>query len=166
MYISSSSKKFSLGFICESPLIDNNFRHLILFDDGTAAYTMTNDRIHLCLCQDFELNFRAIESKTIRENFQELFFNENLNKKQFQMHNYVRVKKFDDHYHNAQIIHTDCSIIKLKFYERQAQTEIWMHRQSVFIDDIIMLPIDIASPVISQNKRKHDQISTSMLNRK
>jgi hypothetical protein len=162
MYTSSSRKTFSLGFIYEIPSIRNHFRHLILFDDGTAGYTMTNDRIHLCLCQDFEQNSRSIESKIIAENIQELFLNKNLNKKQFQIHNYIRVKKFDDKYHNAQIIDMDCSIIKVKFYERQAQTEIWMHQQSIFVDDSIMLPIDIASPVILQNKRKHDQISTSM----
>jgi hypothetical protein len=163
MYISSLTNKFSLGYICEIPSIYNHLRHLILFDDGTAAYTMSNDRIHLCLCQDFEQNFRSIESKLIRENFEELLFNKNLNNKQYQIHNYVRVKKFDDKYHNAQIIDIDCSIIKLKFYERQAQTEIWMHQQSLLINDTIMSPIDIASPIILQNKRKYDEMSTSKL---
>jgi len=163
MYISSLTNKFSLGYICEIPSIYNHLRHLILFDDGTAAYTMSNDRIHLCLCQDFEQNFRSIESKLIRENFEELLFNKNLNNKRYQIHNYIRVKKFDDKYHNAQIIDIDCSIIKLKFYERQAQTEIWMHQQSLLINDTIMSPIDIASPIILQNKRKYDEMSTSKL---
>jgi len=163
MYISSLTNKFSLGYICEIPSIYNHLRHLILFDDGTAAYTMSNDRIHLCLCQDFEQNFRSIESKLIRENFEELLFNKNLNNKRYQIHNYIRVKKFDDKYHNAQIIDIDCSIIKLKFYERQAQTEIWMHQQSLLINDTIMLPSDIASPIILQNKRKYDEMSTSKL---
>jgi hypothetical protein len=161
MYISSLTNKFSLGYICEIPSIYNHSRHLILFDDGTATYAKDNDRIHLCLCQDFEQNSRSIGSKLLRENFQELLFNKNLNSKQFQIHNYVRVKKFDDKYHNAQIIDIDCSIIKLKFYERQAQTEIWMHQQSSLIDNTIMSPIELASPIILQNKRKHDEISTS-----
>jgi len=124
---------------------------------------MMNDRIHLCLCQDFEQNSRLIESKLIRENLEKLFYNKNLNKKQYQIHNYVRVKKFDDQYHNAQIIDIDCSIIKLKFYERQAQTEMWIHHESSLIDDTIMSPIELASPIISENKRKHDEISTSKL---
>jgi len=160
LYISSLTKKYSLGFICEIPSIYNHSRHLILFDDGSAGYTMENDRIHLCLCQDFEQTSRLIESKIIRENFEELLFKNNLNKKQLQIYNYVCVKKFDDKYHNAQIIDIDCSIIKLKFYERQAKTEIWMHQHSLLINDTIMSPIDIASPVILQNKRKHDEIST------
>jgi hypothetical protein len=161
MYISSLTEKISLGFICEIPSIYNHSRHLILFDDGTAAYTMTNDRIHLCLGQDFEQNSRLIESKLIRDSFEELLYKKNLNTKQFQIYNYVSVKKFDEKYHNAQIIDIDCSIIKLKFYQRQAQTEIWMHQQSSLINDKVMPPIDIASPVIVQNKRKHDEISTS-----
>ncbi|CAF3631709.1 unnamed protein product [Adineta steineri] len=164
MYISPLKKQFSLGFICENPSVYNNLRHLILFDDGSVAYTTMNDHIHVCLCQDFERNFRSIESKLVRKDFQELFFDKNLNKKQYQLHNYVRVKKFDDKYHNAQIIDIDCSIIKLKFYERQAQTEIWMHRQSSLIDDIFLSPIEIASPIILQNKRKHDEISTLIEN--
>jgi hypothetical protein len=122
---------------------------------------MINDQIYLCLCQDFEQNSRFIESKLIRENFNELLFKQNSSRKEYQIHNYVRVKKFDDKYHNAQIIDIDCSIIKLKFYERQAQTEIWMHQQSSLITDTIMSPIDLASPVILQNKRKYDEISMS-----
>jgi len=35
-----------------------------------------------------------------------------------------------------------------------------MHQHSLLINDTIMSPIDIASPVILQNKRKHDEIST------
>jgi hypothetical protein len=159
MHISSLTHKYALGFICEIPSIYNHSRHLILFDDGSAIYTMKNDQIYLCLCQNFEQNSRLIESKTIRENFEELLFNENQSKKQYQINHYVRVKKFDDKYHNAQIIDIDCSIIKLKFYERQAQTEIWMHQQSSLITDTFMSPIDLASPVILQNKRKYDQIS-------
>ncbi len=161
MYVSSLTKKYSLGFICEIPSIYNKFRHLILFDDGTAIYTMFNDEIYLCLCQDYQQNSRLIESKLIRENFSQLLFQENSFEKQFQINNYVCVKKFDDKYHNAKIIDIDCSIIKLKFYERQAQTEIWMHQQSSLIRDTIMSPIDLASPVILQNKRKYDEISTS-----
>jgi hypothetical protein len=161
MYISSLTKKYALGFICEIPSIYNHSRHLILFDDGSAIYTMINDKIHLCLCQDYEQNSRLIESKLIRENFNELLFKQNYPKKHYQINNYVRVKKFDDKYHNAQIIDIDCSIIKLKFYERQAQTEIWMHQQSALITDTIMSSIDLASPVIVQNKRKYDEISTS-----
>ncbi|CAF0786002.1 unnamed protein product [Rotaria sordida] len=157
---SSTTKKFSLGFICEVSSIHNHLRHLILFDDGTAKYTMENDLIYLCLCQDFERNSRSIESKLMRQNFEKLLSNKCLNKQKFHIHNYVRVKKFDDKYHNARIIDVDCSIIKLKFYERQAQTEIWMHQHSLLIDDTIIPPIDIASPVILQNKRKYDEIST------
>ncbi|CAF4258289.1 unnamed protein product [Rotaria sp. Silwood2] len=162
MYISSltTTKKISLGFICEVPSLNNHLRHLILFDDGTAKYTVENDLIYLCLCQDFERNSRSIESKLIRENFEKLLLNKYLNKQKFHIHNYVRVKKFDDKYHNARTIDVDCSIIKLKFYERQAQTEIWMHQHSLLIDDTIIAPIEIASPVILQNKRKYDEIST------
>lgn len=161
MYMSSTAKKYSLGFIGESPSIENHLRHLILFDDGSASYTNATDRIHLCLCQDFEQNFRLIESKIIRDNLQQILYREDLSKKIFQLNSYVCVKKFDDKYHNAQIIDIDCSIMKLKFYERQAQTEIWMHQQSTLITETIMSPVDLASPVILQNKRKYDQISTS-----
>ena len=160
MYTSSSRKNFSLGFICESPSIYNHKRHLILFDDGTTSYTRDNDRIQLCLCQDFEQNCRTIESKLIRQNFKTLLFNKNFHAQKFQIHNYIRVRKFDDKYHNARIIDMDCSMIKIKFYERQAQTEIWIHQYSSFIDDTMMPPIELASPVILQNKRKFDEITT------
>ncbi|CAF3483956.1 unnamed protein product [Rotaria sp. Silwood1] len=164
MYISSSAaatQKISLGFICEVPSLHNRLRHLILFDDGTAKYTGDDDLIYLCLCQDFERNSRLVESKLIRQNFEKLLSNKYLHKQKFHIHNYVRVKKFDDKYHNARIIDVDCSLIKLKFYERQAQTEIWMHQYSLLINDTIIAPIDIASPIILQNKRKYDEISTT-----
>lgn len=161
MYMSSTSQKHSLGFICENPSIENHLRHLILFDDGSASYTIASDRIRLCLCQDFEQNSRLIESKLVREDFQQLIVYEHRTRKSFQLNSYVCVKKFDEKYHNAQIIDLDCSIMKLKFYERQAQTEIWMHQQSTLISETIMAPVDLASPVIPQNKRKYDQMSTS-----
>lgn len=164
--MASTMKKYSLGFICESPSMGNHLRHLILFDDGIATYSTSSDRIYLCLCQDFEQNSRLIESKVIRENFEQLFFHEHLPKKTFQLNNYVCVKKFDDKYHNAQVIDIDCSIMKLKFYERQAQTEIWMHQQSALISEIIMTPVDLASPVILQNKRKYDQMCSSECHRR
>lgn len=159
MHISSLTNKFSLGYICEMPSIYNHLRHLILFDDGTTTYTKTNDKIHLCLCQNFEQTSRSIITKSIRDNLEKLLFNKNLNKNQFPIHSYIAVKKFDDKYHNAQIIDIDCSIIKLKFYERQAQTEIWIHQQSSLINDTTMTLVEIASPTILQNKRKHNEIS-------
>ncbi|UJR36083.1 hypothetical protein I4U23_028819 [Adineta vaga] len=163
MYTSFMKTKFSLGFIDESPSIYNHSRHLILLDDGTAVYTTNNDRIHLCLCQDFERNSRSIESKSIRKDLEEILFHQKLNKKRYQLHDYVRVKKFDENYHHAQIIEIDCSIMKLKFYERQAQTEIWMHQQSILIDDIIMSPVELASPMILQPKQTSNEIVSSSL---
>jgi hypothetical protein len=163
MYITSLTKKYSLGFISELPSMYNHLRHLILFDDGTAAYTKIDDHVHLCLGQDFEQNRRSIESELIRQSFEELLVNNdkrNRNIKRFQINNHVRVKKFDDKYHNAQITDIDCSLIKIKFYERQAQTEIWIHQQSILIEAAIMSPIEVASPIILPTKRKHDEIST------
>lgn len=160
MYISSSIKKpFALGFVCEMPSIHNYLRHLILLDDGTVTYTINGDRLHICLCQDFEKNVCSIESKLMQENFQQILFNKNPNQRQYQINNYIRVKKFDDKYHNAQIIDIDCTLIKVKFYERQAKTETWIHRNSLFIDDTDIAPIDLASPVILDNKRKYDEVS-------
>ncbi|CAF1263192.1 unnamed protein product [Rotaria magnacalcarata] len=159
MYKSSStSKTFSLGFICETPSLYNYQRYLILFDDGTATYTTNNNTIHLCLCQDFERNLRSIESGTLEQNLDKLIYNKNSNKRKFQLQDEVRVKKFDDKYHNARMVDADCSIVKLKFYERQAQTEIWMHSDSLLIDDAAIASVDIASPVILQNKQKSEEI--------
>ncbi|CAF1044890.1 unnamed protein product [Adineta ricciae] len=157
MCATKSEKKFSLGFIGESPSMVNNLRHLILFDDGTATYTTADDRIHLCLCQDFQRNSRSIELKFVQKDLEEILFHDNVNKKPYGLYHYVRVKKFDGNYHNAQITKIDCSIMKLKFYERQAQTEIWMHRRSILIDDVVMSPVEIASPMILQNKQEYDE---------
>ena len=162
MCASKSEKKFSLGFIAESPSMANNLRHLILFDDGTATYTTADDRIHLCLCQDFQRNSRSIELKFVQKDLEEILFHDNVNKKQYELYHYVRVKKFDGNYHNAQITEIDCSTIKLKFYERQAQTEVWMHRRSILIDDVVMSPVEIASPMILQNKQEYDERNPGM----
>lgn len=161
MHKSSITKKILLGFICEIPSTYNHRRHLILFDDGTAAYANNSDCIHLCLYQDIERNLRSVELMLLRQDFEKLLFSKNVNQRKFQINNYVRVKKFDGKYHNARIIDIDCSIIKLKFYERRAQTEVWMHLDSLLIDDGIIAPIDVASPVILQNKRKYEELSPS-----
>lgn len=134
MFRSSSKQKFLLGFIEETPSIDNHLRHLIVFDDGTAMYSSTEDQLHLCLCQDFEQNVRSIECQSQQENLQGTFFYQPVHERTFRLHQYVRVKKFDHQYHNAQIIAIDNSLVKVKFYQRQAQTEVWMHHRSPLID--------------------------------
>ena len=134
MHRPSLKNSFYLGFIGETPSMPNQLRHLVLLEDGTGAYTETGDRLHLCLSQDFERTINAIESKCLRENLEHIFVSDSVPQTSFRLHQHVRVKKFDDKYHNAQIVDLDGSLIKVKFYQRQAQTEIWMHQQSLFID--------------------------------
>lgn len=136
MYRPSSKNSFYLGFVGETPSLFNHLRHLILLDNGTATYTESGDLVHLCLSQDFERTISAIESKCLRENFEQIFLHDSIHQKLFRVNQHIRVKKFDDKYHNAQIVDLDSSLIKVKFYQRQAQTEIWIHQQSPFIDAI------------------------------
>ena len=92
------------------------------------------DNLHLCLSQDFHENVRSIELSSARDSIEAKFNDELIEKNAYQVNQYLRVKKFGEKYHNVQIIEIDCSLLKLKFYQRQAQTEIWIHCQSILIE--------------------------------
>jgi len=148
MFRSKAQKSFSLGFIEEMPSVENDLRHLIVFDDGTASYSCDGDLFHLCLCQNFEQNIDSIEPEFQRENLNGIFFYQPIHERRFHLEQYVRVKKFDQQFHNAQIIDIDNSLIKVKFYQRQAQTEICLHQRSSLIDSTF--PIDVCQSTISR----------------
>lgn len=152
--ISSRWSTYNIGFICELPSEFNHFRYLILFDDGTTSYTQETDEIYVCLSQNLQDHLRFIESKSIRDDWEQIL----VSTKQisFTIDQHIRVKKFDDQYHNAQIVELDCSLIKIKFYERQAQTQIWLHQLSNLINEQCLVPIDIASPVIFPKRQRVD----------
>ena len=142
--------------------MNNHLRHLILFDDGTAIYTSVHDHIHLSLLQDFQQNCGAIESKCVRNNFEEFLILNRRNRNHLHVNTHVRVKKFDHNYHNARITAVDCSIVKLMFYERQAQTEIWMHQRSPLIEDTYLLPMDLVTPAIaSRDTKQNDRVASA-----
>lgn len=44
------------------------------------------------------------------------------------------MRKFGLQYHNARIIDKDCSLIKVCFFERKSQSEMWIHSNSSFVD--------------------------------
>jgi len=79
----------------------------------------------------------------------------------------IRVQKFGTQYHNARIIDKDCSIIKLCFFERKSQTEMWIHSNSSIIEFSsqelsLSSKLRISSPVLSSSK-SHDTIKDIIL---
>lgn len=136
-----------LGFILEQPCsIKNQNRYLIVFDNHAAAYHSTVD-FHLCLCQEYSRHLLNIEFADLKIYYQQLF--DNLNR--FDLPNWyigqiIRVRKFGSQYHNARIIDKDNSIIKICFFERKSQTEMWIYSNSSIIQsyqDIEFIQTDL-----------------------
>jgi hypothetical protein len=124
-----------VGFIIENPCsIKNANRYLIIYDDFTADYHLQTD-FHVCLCQDYEKHLSNIDYTELRSYYQHSFHQSNLSKQtNFLLGTIIRVRKFGTQYHNARIIDKDCSIIKICFFERKSQTEMWIHSNSSMIE--------------------------------
>ena len=126
-----------LGFILEQPcLVTNNNRYLVL-DDSFAARYYTQPEFHLCLCQDFRRHLLNIDYKELRTFYQHAFecTTKNFRLRRFHCHETIRVKKFDATYHRAEVIQLDCSIMKICFFERKSQKQMWIHSNSSIIEN-------------------------------
>ncbi|UJR36082.1 hypothetical protein I4U23_028818 [Adineta vaga] len=125
-----------LGFIYEKPCsMKNANRYLVLYDNFTASYQLSTT-FHLCLCQDFDKHLLNIDYSDLQTYYRNAFRYRHLSKQlNFSIGMIIRVKKFDGQYHNARIIEKDYSLIKICFYERKSQTQIWIHCNASIIDD-------------------------------
>lgn len=128
-----------LGFTFERPSSINN-RYLILFDDYTAAYCSQND-FHLCLCQNFQRHLSNLDYQELRSYYEHVFQPSTRSKSShWPIGTIIRVRKFGTQHHNARIIDRDCSILKICFFERKSQTEIWIYSNSSMIDSMVNIP--------------------------
>jgi hypothetical protein len=124
-----------LGFVLETPCQTiNNNRYLVLYDNFTASYH-SHSEFHLCLCQDYRRHLLNIDYKELRSHYQHAFQNLNNSLQQkYSLGSIIRVRKFGTQYHHARIIDKDCSIIKICFFERKSQPEMWIYSNSSIID--------------------------------
>ncbi|CAF3641045.1 unnamed protein product [Adineta steineri] len=145
-----------LGFILETPCArKNNNRYLVLYDNFTAYYH-THSELHLCLCQDYRRHLSNIDYKELQLHYQNAF--ENINKSTssiYKLNSIIRVRKFGSQYHNARIIDIDCSLIKICFFERKSNPEIWIHAKSSIIDQ--------SQPVLQQEQEQEQPSIFSIL---
>lgn len=127
----------------EKPCLEQNLnRYLVIYDNYTAYYHSEID-FHLCLCQDFHRHLLNMDSFELQSHYQHTFRNPSLSRKpNWTIGTIIRVRKFGTQYHNARVIAKDCSIIKICFFERKSQTEMWIHSNSPIID----LSQDILAP--------------------
>ncbi len=154
------------GFVLEKPCsIKNLNRYLIIYDNYTANYHLQTD-FHLCLCQNFEKHMSNIDYTELRAHYRDAFRNSKKSKQyNLSIGTIIRVRKFDTQYHNARIIDKDCSIIKICFFERKSQTEMWIHSNSSIIELSLSSKLRISSPVLSSSKSHDTIISDSDLSR-
>jgi len=126
-----------LGFILEEPCPMKNFnRYLIIYDNYTAYYHLQID-FHLCLCQDFQKHLANIDYNELRAYYQHAFQNSNTSKQSnWTIGTIIRVRKFGTQYHHARIIDKDCLIIKICFFERKSQPEMWIYSKSSMIESV------------------------------
>jgi len=154
-----------LGFIFERPSLTlNQNRYLILYDNFTAAY-QAHSQLHLCLCQDFRRHLLNIDYQELRAHYQHAFDNQSKTVT-YERGRTLRVKKFGHQYHNVRIIDIDCSLIKISFFERKSQPEIWIHSNSSIIEPTAQIPISPPStpvedlttlcPILRKRKEKHE----------
>jgi hypothetical protein len=149
------------GFILETPCSLKNFnRYLIIYDDFAAYYHLQTD-FHLCLCQDFQRHMSNIDYTDLRSHYQHAFHGPNTSNKSktFTLGTIIRVRKFGSQFHNARIIDKDCSIIKICFFERKSQAEMWIHSNSSIIDQSQELPLPIKLRMSSQSSSSSSSIS-------
>ena len=124
-----------LGFIYERPCpMKNKNRYLVLYDNFTACY-QTHSDLHLCLCQDYRRHLLNIDYKELRTHYQHVFQNLNHSiQTKYNLGNIIRVKKFGSQYHNVRVVDIDCSIIKICFFERKSNKEMWIYSDSMIIE--------------------------------
>ncbi len=148
-----------LGFILEKPCLNENHnRYLILYDDYTAYYHSQTD-LHLCLCQDFQKHLSNIDYTELRSYYHHAFRNSHRSKSSnWTIGTIIRVRKFGTQYHNARIIDKDCSIIKICFFERKSQAEIWIHSNSSMIDSFEELSLTNKLTISSSTQAIEDMI--------
>jgi hypothetical protein len=141
-----------LGFILEMPCSTTNHdRYLVIYDNFTAYYHLSTD-FHLCLCQDFSRHVFNMDYIDIRTHYQYAFQTcQTSLVRNLQVGSIIRVKKFGTQYHNARIIEQDCSIIKICFYERKSQPEMWLHCQSSIIERNVSNSNDVAVELSKSN---------------
>ncbi|CAF0959126.1 unnamed protein product [Adineta steineri] len=150
------------GFILEKPCaIKNSNRYLIIYDNFTAYYHSQTE-FHLCLCQDFEKHLTNIDYLELRTYYRDAFRYSNQSKQSnLTVGTIIRVRKFGTQYHNARIVDKDCSIIKICFFERKSQTEMWIHLNSSIIEPTLTKELNISSSSTCQNPIKDLIISSN-----
>lgn len=124
-----------LGFILEIPCPKRNRdRYLIIYDDFSAQYHSSKD-FHLCICQDMSRHMSLIDSEDLQVHYQHAFRRVNqIIENHFALGDIIRVRKFGSQHHNARVIEHDQALIKICFFERKSQLEMWIHCQSSMIE--------------------------------
>ncbi|CAF0956757.1 unnamed protein product [Didymodactylos carnosus] len=129
----------SFGFIGESPANYNHYRHLIIFDNLSATYHENMGEIHLSLARDFSCHLPHLNLSSrifFRQYFDYILSSTKVIPTiNFPINTIIRVKHAGN-YHNARIIEKDCSMIKVKFFERKSQLEIWIYSGAIVIEQI------------------------------
>ncbi|CAF1044909.1 unnamed protein product [Adineta ricciae] len=123
------------GFVYEKPCpIKNGNRYLILYDNYSASYQSATT-FHLCLCQDFNKHLLNFDYNALQTYYRDAFRHcHQKTQPHFSIGMIIRVRKFDGRYHNARIIEKDYSLIKICFYERKSQSEMWIYCHSSIIE--------------------------------
>lgn len=131
-----------LGFILETPCSRTNCdRYLVLYDNFTALYHGSVD-FHRCVCQDFSRHLSNLDYTELRSFYQHAFEHCNgLKASHLVPGSVISVRKFGTQSHFVRIIDEDCSLIKICFFERKSQAEIWIHRQSPMIETRSTFPL-------------------------
>lgn len=124
-----------LGFVYEKPCpIKNGNRYLILYDNYSASYQNATT-FHLCLCQDFNKHLLNFDYNALQTYYRDAFRHcHRTTQSHYRIGMIIRVRKFDGQYHNARIIEKDYSLIKICFYERKSQSEMWIYCHSSIIE--------------------------------
>jgi hypothetical protein len=148
-----------LGFILEQPCPMKNFnRYLIIYDNYSASYHLQID-FHLCLCQDFQKHMLNIDYSELRSYYKHAFQNFNTSKQSnWTIGTIIRVRKFGTQYHHARIIDKDCSIIKICFFERKSQPEMWIYANSSIIESFQGLSLSRKLQISSSHNTIEDII--------
>lgn len=124
-----------LGFIYEIPCLQtNNNRYLVLYDNYTASYH-SHSQLHLCLCQDFRRHLSNLDCRDLRTHYQHAFQHSHQSiQDKYTLNSIIRVRKFGSQYHNVRVIDIDYSVIKICFFQRKSQTEMWIHSNASIIE--------------------------------
>lgn len=145
-----------LGFIYEIPCLQtNNNRYLVLYDNYTASYH-SHSQLHLCLCQDFRRHLSNLDGRDLRTHYQHAFqhLNQSIQDK-YALNSIIRVKKFGSQYHNVRVIDIDYLLMKICFFQRKSQTEMWIHSNSSIIEQTPPSP-PVSAPPTPQTEELPD----------